>query len=354
MGVDQAFSGMEKYIKTFTEATKAFASYLWQDITHPSLTSFFWWTIALSVVFWGFELLKPWRTKQSAFRKDFWLDLFYVFFNFFLFSLIVWQGGQQVLTQLFGDFIGLFGLKNIVAIQVHQLPVWAYYLILFLVGDFVSWNVHRILHRVSWMWEFHKVHHSVEQMGFAAHVRYHWMENLIYWTFRFLPFAVLGADMGQIFGIHVLNLAWGHFNHTNITVNPRVTGSIFGALVGAGLAYLYADAVWMWPVWILGGVIVFGVFFGKYMRHIFNSPEMHLWHHAWDIPASHPNGINFGITMAIWDYIFGTAVVPKIDGGVKLGFDHLEEFPKGFLGQSIYGFGKPKHAAVAVEKAAKK
>jgi sterol desaturase/sphingolipid hydroxylase (fatty acid hydroxylase superfamily) len=226
---------MEKYIKTFTEATTGFASYLWQDITHPSFNSFFWWTIALSLVFWAFELIKPWRTKQAAFRKDFWLDLFYVFFNFFLFSLIVWQGGQQVLARLFGDIIGLFGLKNIVALEVHKLPVWAFYLILFLVGDFVSWNVHRILHRVPWMWEFHKVHHSVEQMGFAAHVRYHWMENLIYWTFRFLPFAVLGADMGQIFGIHVLNLAWGHFNHTNITVNPRVTGSIFGALVGAGL-----------------------------------------------------------------------------------------------------------------------
>ena len=105
---------------------------------------------------------------------------------------------------------------------------------------------------------------------------------------------------------------------------------------------------------LVGGVLVFGLILGKYMRHIFNSPEMHLWHHAWDIPASHPNGMNFGITLAIWDYIFGTAVVPKIDGSVKLGFDHLEEFPKGFLGQSIYGFGKPKHAALAAEKAIKK
>ena len=146
--------------------------------------------------------------------------------------------------------------------------------------------------------------------------------------------------MGQIFAIHVLNLAWGHFNHTNITVNPRVTGAIFGALVGIGLAYLYAAAWWMWVAWIGGGLLVFGVILGKWMRLIFNSPEMHLWHHAWEMPEKHAYGINFGITLAIWDYIFGSAWVPKIDGEVKLGFPGLERFPKGFLGQLLQGIIK--------------
>lgn len=329
---------MEKYLKIAKDAYSSFAGYLWDSITHPGVGSFFWWTIALSIFFFALEIARPWRKQQAILRKDFWLDLFYIFFNFFLFSLIVWAAGQQVLAQLFDDFIGLFGLDNVIAYQVGRLPVWAYYLILFLVGDFVSWNVHRLLHRSAWLWELHKVHHSVEQMGFAAHVRYHWMENVVYWIFRFLPFAVLGADMSQIFGVHVLNLAWGHFNHTNITVNPRVTGVIFGALLGTGLAYLYATSWWLWLVWISGGVLVFGVVLGKWMRYIFNSPEMHLWHHAWEMPENRPYGINFGITLAIWDYIFGSAWVPKIDGDVKLGFPGLERFPKGFLGQLVQGF----------------
>ncbi len=258
---------MEKYLGIIGKSYHEYADYLWHDILHPSFHSFFWWTIILSLFFFGLEALRPWRKEQSLFRTDFWLDLFYVFFNLFLFSLIVWAAGQQILTQLFDDFIGLFGLDNIVAFEVHKLPVWAYYLILFLVGDFVSWNVHRILHRIDWMWEFHKVHHSVAQMGFAAHVRYHWMENLIYWVFRFLPFAILGADMSQIFAIHVFNVAFGHFNHVNATVNPRVTGTVLGALLGLGISSLYAQDWWMWPVWIGSGVLLFGIVLGKYMRY---------------------------------------------------------------------------------------
>jgi AraC-like DNA-binding protein len=60
-------------------------------------------------------------------------------------------------------------------------------LLLFLVRDFVQWNVHRLLHRAPRLWEFHKVHHSVQQMGFAAHLRYHFMENIVYRTLEYIP-----------------------------------------------------------------------------------------------------------------------------------------------------------------------
>lgn len=328
---------MEKYGKVIGKAYSDFAHYLWDSIVHPGWDKFFWWTVLLSAFFFALELLRPWRKAQPRFRKDFWLDLFYIAFNFFLFSLLAWSAGQALLGQLFNDFIGLFGLQNIVAFHVHRLPVWAYSLVLFMVGDFVSWNVHRMLHRVPWMWELHKVHHSVEQMGFAAHIRYHWMENVIYWACRFLPFAVLGADLSQIFAVHVLNLAWGHFNHANITVQPRVTGTILGLLLGLGLASLYAQVWWMWLAFPAAGIGVFGLVLGKWMRYLFNSPEMHLWHHAEEWPTDRPHGINFGITLAIWDYLWGTGRLPRVDADVKLGFAGLERFPKGFLGQLVHG-----------------
>jgi sterol desaturase/sphingolipid hydroxylase (fatty acid hydroxylase superfamily) len=295
-----------------------------------------------SLFFFSLEMLKPWRKEQARFRKDFWLDFFYVFFNFFIFGLIFWTATQNVLVEMFNNFLGYFGVENIVMLQLDNLPVWAYYIILFVVADLLSWWVHRMLHWVPFMWRWHKVHHSVEQMGFAAHVRYHWMENVVYWVCRYIPLTMLGADLVDIFGIHVVNLAWGHFNHTNTTVDTRITGGI----VGAGLLALVARLNLGETMWVLAalpvGAIAGAFILGPFMRKIFNSPEMHIWHHSWELPEDKPYGINFGITLAIWDYIFGTAHVPHSGRDIALGFDGLARFPKTFLGQLVYGFGPDK------------
>ena len=53
-----------------------------------------------------------------------------------------------------------------------------------------------------------------------------------------------------------------------------------------------------------------------------------------------PKGINFGISLSTWDYIFKTAAIPKDDAHIKLGFPEMEKFPRGFLSQLFYGFRK--------------
>lgn len=90
----------------------------------------------------------PWRKGQPALRKDFWLDGFYMFFNFFLFSLIAFNAISNVAVEAFNDFLGLFGVKNVVAIEISSWPAWTQFLTLFIVADFIQWNVHRLLHRV--------------------------------------------------------------------------------------------------------------------------------------------------------------------------------------------------------------
>jgi sterol desaturase/sphingolipid hydroxylase (fatty acid hydroxylase superfamily) len=88
-------------------------------------------------------------------------------------------------------------------------------LTLLIVRDFIQWNIHRLLHRVNFLWEFHKVHHSVEEMGFAAHLRYHWVENVVYRTFEYIPLAMIGFGIEDFFIVHIFTLAVGHFNHSN-------------------------------------------------------------------------------------------------------------------------------------------
>ncbi|HRX25078.1 MAG TPA: hypothetical protein P5512_13130, partial [Chitinophagales bacterium] len=65
-----------------------------------------------------------------------------------------------------------------------------------------------------------------------------------------------------------------------------------------------------------------------------------LWHHAKELPSNHPYGVNFGISLSVWDYIFRTNYIPKDDPDIPLGFPGVEEFPDTFGKQFISGFGK--------------
>ena len=57
-----------------------------------------------------------------------------------------------------------------------------------------------------------------------------------------------------------------------------------------------------------------------------------------DLPADRPYGMNFGLTLSLWDYLFGTAHIPEDGRDIELGFADVEEFPSTFIGQSLHGF----------------
>jgi sterol desaturase/sphingolipid hydroxylase (fatty acid hydroxylase superfamily) len=289
---------MEKYLNILIGSYTGYFNYLKNEILQPSFHNYFYWLLGLSLVVWTLEIMFPWRKNQEKVRHDFWLDAFYMFFNFFLFSLVAYNAISNIAVQAFTDFLALFGVKNLVAINVANLPGWVQLLTLFLVRDFIQWNIHRLLHKVPWMWEVHKVHHSIEEMGFAGHLRYHWMENVIYRTLEYIPLAMIGFGIQDFFIVHIFTLAIGHLNHANI--------------------YLPLGP----------------------LKYIFNSPQMHLWHHAEELPNDRRNGVNFGITLSIWDYIFGLNYVPKEDENIKLGFDDMDKYPKSFWKQFTYSFWK--------------
>ena len=87
---------MEKYITAFTNAISGTLNWVWQSITFevPWYTNYFWGLILISLLVWGLELSFPWRKEQKAFRKDFWMDGFYMFL-IFSFSLLLLQVSTQ-------------------------------------------------------------------------------------------------------------------------------------------------------------------------------------------------------------------------------------------------------------------
>lgn len=337
---------MKAYLDTFINGYKGYGSYLWHEITHPGWHNYFYWLIGISLFFFGLELLKPWRRDQPKFRRDFWLDVFYMFFNFFLFSLIIYNAASEVIVKLMQDAIhGLVSVDISSLNPLQNWPLWAVLLFGFVLRDFVQWWTHRLLHRVEFLWEFHKVHHSVREMGFAAHLRYHWMETIVYRTIEYLPLALCGIGLYDFFIIHIFSLIIGHYNHSNVSISKFVTGGILGFAISFIIVNGFFEIgnltfLDLFPhfIWLVLGAVLGSLVLGRFMKILFNSPEMHIWHHAMNIPAERRHGVNFGLSLAIWDYMFGTAYVPHEGRDIELGFPDVEEFPKGFKGQITHGF----------------
>lgn len=293
---------MEKYIEIIKNSYSGYWNYLVQELMLKNYwDNYFYGLIAISLIVWVLEIRFPWRKDQAIFRRDFWLDTFYMFFNFFLLNLIVLIALSNTASELFNDLLGVVGLEllDLQLFDVDNLPLVLGLLIFFIVSDFVQWNTHRLLHRVPLLWKFHQVHHSVKEMGFAAHLRYHWMEPIIYKSLLYIPIALIGGyDAQDVAIVHFTALAIGHLNHANLG-------------------------------WDYG-----------WLKYILNNPKMHIWHHAKSLPQDVRYGVNFGLTLSLWDYIFKTNYIPHDGRDIELGFPGDESFPKDFVKQELYPFAK--------------
>ena len=288
---------MNAYLEAFSNAFMGSLNWTWKSMLGqvPWFQNYFWGIILISLIVWGIELAFPWRKNQAIIRKDFWLDLFYLFFNFFPFSIAI-SGFYELFTLFFKNLN--IPLNQIALIDLASFPKWVQLLLFFVVLDFVQWFTHILLHKYPFLWKFHKVHHSVKEMGFAAHMRYHWMENILYKPFKVFAIMILGGfEPQQAFLVHFITITIGHLNHANI----KLTWGIF--------------------------------------KYLFNNPVMHLYHHAKTIPSGKV-GVNFAISLSIWDYLFKTSYIPEESGKVSLGFPKDETFPKSFWKQQLYGFKK--------------
>ncbi len=168
--------------------------------------------------------------------------------------------------------------------------VIAYTTVLTLVTDFTSYLVHLAMHKVPFLWEFHKIHHSATTMNPITQYRLHPVELII----------------------------------------NNIQGMVVFGVVGGIFSYLSGGAVSKW-VFLGANVFSFAFFiFGANLRHshvklhyfnfleyIFISPVQHQIHHSKE--RSHWNK-NMGARLAIWDWLFGTLHlskdIEKIDYGI--------------------------------------
>lgn len=263
----------------------------------PIYLQYYFWLISISLFCFILERLIPWRREQKVLRKGIWQDLFWLVFNGHYFGLLLALVTGKLVQQL-NTFLYSQGWpvpENIALLA--SAPLWAQFIIFFILKDFIEWNIHRLLHNVSWLWEFHKLHHSIEQLDWIGNFRFHWGELIVYKTLSYLPLVILGVDGTIILIIGIIWTLMLDINHANLSID-------WGPL-----------------------------------RYIFNSPKMHVWHH--DVEVHGKGGQNFGQVLSVWDWLFGTVYWPENEEKPKrLGFKGMENYPRNVITRLFYPFYK--------------
>lgn len=252
----------------------------------PSLDfgSYFFWLIAASLFCFLLERLAPWRRNQPVLRRGIFQDFFWLFFNGHFAAVLLafpaaWAVGR--INELFG-LVHLPVPESVALLKAAPLPLQ--FVVVLVVKDFLEWSIHRLLHRVPWLWEFHKVHHSIEALDWIGSFRFHWMETVVYRGLTYLPLIILGIDARVVLANAVVGTLIGHLNHANVRID-------WGPL-----------------------------------RYVINSPRFHVWHHDRELHG--PHGQNFAIVLSAWDFLFGTAYLPRDEEQPEaLGFDGDDAFP---------------------------
>ena len=176
-------------------------------------------------------------------------------------------------------------------VAVAQQPYWMQVIEAVILADLGFYVAHRLFHGVPWLWRFHAIHHSIQELDSLASVRVHVLDQLVTKGISMLPLLLLGFDAVPI------AISVGIYFWHSILVHSNVRMS-FGPL-----------------------------------RWIIASPVFHHWHHATRPDAY---GKNFAGQLSILDKLFGTMYMPKGQTPESYGLD--EPVPHTYISQMLYPF----------------
>lgn len=158
--------------------------------------------------------------------------------------------------------------------------------LLFLGFDLLRYIFHRALHRLPWLWRFHRVHHRVAELDWLATFHSHPFEGLALGLVLFGLGRSAGFSTPGLLGAGLAATALDMFSHSNLTTPPWLRS--------------------------LG----------------FVHPEYHRLHHQ-RLPAG-GRGQNFSQGLTLWDRLLGTYGGTGEDA-CPLGFEGDEDFPDRLL-----------------------
>ena len=155
--------------------------------------------------------------------------------------------------------------------------------------DFAAFFVHWCFHRVPWLWQFHKVHHSAQVLNPLTLHRIHPLELAA-------ALLLIEAASGVVYALFAYWQGTAPMRYSVLGLNAL--WFVF-YLCGYNLRHSH---IWLpFPRGVMRWVL---------------SPAQHQIHHS--VAVVHRNK-NFGLMLACWDRCFGTLYVPKQQESLQFG-----------------------------------
>jgi sterol desaturase/sphingolipid hydroxylase (fatty acid hydroxylase superfamily) len=174
----------------------------------------------------------------------------------------------------------LHTLPSLNVVYLKEVPTYiitiAFTFTFFIFDDFTKYWIHRVMHKWPILWALHKVHHSAETLNPMTVYRTHPLEGIV--------FSLRGA-VSQGIVISFFIFAFG--NKVDLVTIIGVNIFVFAShIAGSNLRHSHI-----------------GIQYWAWVEKIVISPAQHQLHHSLDLRHYDKN---FGATLAIWDWVFGS------------------------------------------------
>jgi len=175
-----------------------------------------------------------------------------------------------------------------------------------IVKDFTSFITHYLQHKITFLWEFHKIHHSATVLNPITQYRIHPIELILNNITAILAF---GFTTGFYDYISIHHLSELEFLGANVF-------SFVFLFFGANLRHSHVKLNYF-----------------NWVENIFISPFQHQIHHS-NNPIHYDK--NLGAKLAIWDKLFGTLLKSNSVKNLKFGLGKGQDVHYKSLFQNLY------------------
>ena len=224
------------------------------------------WLAILVVIFVPLEYFFAVHSRKPL-RKGVGTDLCYYFLNSlvpaallsFPAALLGWSAQHAIPGNVF--------------VWTASLPFWTRAILGLVAGEVGYYWGHRWSHQIPFLWRFHSVHHSAEEVDFLVNTRAHPLDMVFSRTCGLIPMYALG-----------LGGPTSASGGSTLPILVTLVGTMWGFFIHANLKWTFGPLEWL-----------------------ISTPKFHHWHHTKTGLIDH----NYASTLPWLDRLFGTHNLPK-------------------------------------------